>query len=144
MNGIRVDMSPTDRQGELAYEGLVTLARDDESVELWARIYLSGNDVSDLFSEAPLRCPEYTLVITSIRPDLEKQVWTLPPFGMRRAPAAEVYKPIRLRVPASPPWEATALWAGGVNLGGRTDEPAYWVADLRIVGPLTRSGTDGL
>lgn len=135
------DMSPLSREGRLAYEGLVTLSRDDETAELWGRIYLAAED-EHLWAE-PQR-PEWLLVVTSKRPDLpaEKQAWTTPPFGISRS-TLEPDRPLTLRVPAtptSPAQEATVCWNGGLELGGRSREPAFWVADLRVVGPLRQAG----
>ena len=136
------DMSPLSREGKLAYEGLVTLSRDDETAELWGRIYLAAEDEGLLWAE-PQR-PEWLLVVTSMRPDLpaEKQAWTTPPFGMSRS-TLEPDRPLDLRVPAtptSPAQEAIVHWNGGLDLGGRSGEPAFWVADLRVMGSPRQAG----
>lgn len=134
------DLSPLDRAGELAYEGLVKLSRDSETAELWGRIYLVTEE-GDLWSD-PVR-PEWLLVVTSKRPDLgpAEQAWTPPPFDMSRS-TLEPDRPLDLRVPASltsPAHVAVVCWNGGLSLGGKSREPAFWVADLRVMGPLRRA-----
>ena len=135
------DFGDLDRAGKLAYEGLVMLSRDNETVELWGRVYLAPEE-EGLWAE-PQR-PEWILVVTSKRPDLpaEQQAWTPPPFGWSRS-KLEPDRPLTLRVPVtptSPAQEATVCWNGGLALGGRSREPAFWVADLRVVGPLRQAG----